>query len=231
MPAALPLRLSPRLPPPPMTSPGRLSPARLDTSVLSIARTARRPLRQVAEAPQNENAELLQTFEALGHAVLAMDRWGRVAYQTSTLQAMLAAEADADVVRAAMQRVADGLFVPVLPLRQPASASPDIVRTPTGVYLLRGVLHPGARGPGGQLAVVSVQRTAHGPRTAAELRELYALTGAESSIAMLLAEGRSNAGIAAARGISPHTARRHTERVLHKLGVRSRAEVARRLMD
>lgn len=218
-----------------MTSPGRLPPARLGTGVLPIARSARRPLRPVTDlppvAPRNDSAELLQTFDALGHAVLAADRWGRVAHQTAPLQAMLAAESEAEVVRAAMQRLADRLFLPVLPLRPAASAEPEVVRTPRRTYLIRGVLHSGARGPGSQLALISVQQAPLGPRTAAELRELYALTGTESEIAMLLAEGRSNAEIAFARGISPHTARRHTERVLHKLGVRSRAEVAHRLMD
>jgi DNA-binding CsgD family transcriptional regulator len=44
-------------------------------------------------------------------------------------------------------------------------------------------------------------------------------------VALLLAERRSNTEIAGALGISPHTAKRHTERVLGKLGVSTRRAV------
>ena len=54
----------------------------------------------------------------------------------------------------------------------------------------------------------------------------YQLTPRETEVARLLAVGKSNAEIAAALSISEHTARRHTEQVLSKLGVRSRAAVA-----
>jgi len=54
----------------------------------------------------------------------------------------------------------------------------------------------------------------------------YQLTPREAEVARLLAVGKSNAEIAAELLISEHTARRHTEQVLLKLGVRSRAAVA-----
>jgi len=41
-----------------------------------------------------------------------------------------------------------------------------------------------------------------------------------------LARGMRNDAIASALGLSPHTIRRHTEIVLAKLGVTSRAEAA-----
>lgn len=55
------------------------------------------------------------------------------------------------------------------------------------------------------------------------------LTRRERQVAELLARGDSNADIAIQLGISPHTARRHTESVLLKLGVRARAQVGPRL--
>jgi DNA-binding CsgD family transcriptional regulator len=58
----------------------------------------------------------------------------------------------------------------------------------------------------------------------------WGLTPREAAVARLLAEGRSNAEVTERLGISPHTARHHTESVLLKLDVRSRAEVAVRLM-
>ena len=57
----------------------------------------------------------------------------------------------------------------------------------------------------------------------------YGMTPREIEVAMLLAEGCSNRTIAHRLGISPHTARHHTQRVLVKLGVHSRAEAGARL--
>lgn len=55
------------------------------------------------------------------------------------------------------------------------------------------------------------------------------LTQAERRVAVLLAQRLSNREIAHACTISPHAARRHTERVLAKLEIKSRRDVARRL--
>ena len=51
------------------------------------------------------------------------------------------------------------------------------------------------------------------------------LTRREAEVAALLAGGGSNADIAVTLGISPHTARRHTESVMLKLRARTRAQV------
>lgn len=53
-------------------------------------------------------------------------------------------------------------------------------------------------------------------------RRRYRLTEKETHVALLLAQRRSNAEIADALKISPHTARRHTENVMLKLNVSSR---------
>jgi DNA-binding CsgD family transcriptional regulator len=52
----------------------------------------------------------------------------------------------------------------------------------------------------------------------------YGMTPREVEVAILLAEGCSNSIVARRLGISPHTARHHTQRVLGKLGVHSRSE-------
>jgi DNA-binding NarL/FixJ family response regulator len=57
----------------------------------------------------------------------------------------------------------------------------------------------------------------------------YGMTPREIEVAMLLAEGCSNRTIAHRLGISSHTARHHTQHVLGKLGVHSRAEAGARL--
>ena len=64
---------------------------------------------------------------------------------------------------------------------------------------------------------------------ALRLQDEYGMTPREVEVALLLATGLSNSALARQLGISPHTARHHTQRVLGKLGVHSRAEAGARL--
>jgi DNA-binding NarL/FixJ family response regulator len=64
---------------------------------------------------------------------------------------------------------------------------------------------------------------------AAKLEAKYGFTPREAEVAILLAAGRGNAAIANTLKISPHTARHHTQHVLAKLGVHSRAAAGARL--
>jgi DNA-binding NarL/FixJ family response regulator len=67
------------------------------------------------------------------------------------------------------------------------------------------------------------------PTAATQLQTEYGMTPREVEVALLLAEGCSNLTVARRLGISPHTARHHTQRVLGKLGVHSRAEAGARI--
>jgi DNA-binding response OmpR family regulator len=64
-----------------------------------------------------------------------------------------------------------------------------------------------------------------GPLSDEALRERYGLTARQTEVARLLGEGCSNAEIASRLEMSYYTARNHTEQVLAKLGVASRAAV------
>jgi DNA-binding NarL/FixJ family response regulator len=59
----------------------------------------------------------------------------------------------------------------------------------------------------------------------------YGLTPREMQVAMLLAEGGSNEDVALALNVSPHTARHHTQHVLAKLGVHSRAQAGAKIRN
>jgi DNA-binding CsgD family transcriptional regulator len=63
------------------------------------------------------------------------------------------------------------------------------------------------------------------------LRSRFGLTKKEVRVARLISEDQTNDEIAEALSISPHTARHHTERVLAKLGVRSRTKVRNALVQ
>ena len=73
-------------------------------------------------------------------------------------------------------------------------------------------------------------REAGGPAALFALSPLSALSRREREVSELLARGYSNKEIVATLGISPHTARRHTERVMAKLKVHSRGQIAAMLL-
>jgi DNA-binding response OmpR family regulator len=64
-----------------------------------------------------------------------------------------------------------------------------------------------------------------GPLADEALRERFGLTARQVDVARLLGEGRTNHEIAEQLGVSYFTVRSHTEQVLAKLGVASRAAV------
>lgn len=78
-----------------------------------------------------------------------------------------------------------------------------------------------------RIAMLTCARSLSEARRAcgSELRPLSAAIAREIQVTRLLAAGRRNDDVAASLQISPHTARRHTERVLAKLGASSRAAV------
>jgi len=59
----------------------------------------------------------------------------------------------------------------------------------------------------------------------------YGLTGRETEVLHLLAEGQSNALIGQELELSPRTVEKHVEHILQKLGVRSRAAATRLVSD
>lgn len=66
------------------------------------------------------------------------------------------------------------------------------------------------------------------PATPVNDPALGTLTGRETEVLRLLAEGRTDRGIAQALTISPRTVTTHVASILHKLGTTRRAEAARR---
>ena len=62
------------------------------------------------------------------------------------------------------------------------------------------------------------------------LMKRFSMTEREAAVALLLARGARNAAIASELRISVHTARHHTENVLSKLNVHTRAQAARAIL-
>jgi len=78
--------------------------------------------------------------------------------------------------------------------------------------------------------LVSIEVLNANPISEEVLQVRYRLTPQEAKVAMMLLRGSSNRLIAKALYISEHTARHHTQRILDKLGLRSRAGIAARLL-
>lgn len=96
-------------------------------------------------------------------------------------------------------------------LRRSHQAMLDRIRRTLAQLRRRAAAPSGDRSPAGESS--APQR----------LRREFHLTAREQEVAMLLSDGLSNAQVAETLGVSTHTARHHTESVLLKLGVHSRA--------
>jgi DNA-binding CsgD family transcriptional regulator len=104
------------------------------------------------------------------------------------------------------------------------------VDLPGGVYRLAA-----SRAPAGTLlahsaTLVLVDRMSSRLPTTRELRMAFGLRGREPQVALLAAEGLSNAAIAARLRLSAHTVRHYLERVLDRLGLHTRKALALHLM-
>lgn len=109
---------------------------------------------------------------------------------------------------------------------KPAEAE---VSTRAGRYRLRAtLLLDKIKEISNRAVLVTIDRTsstAPAP-SRAELMRRFGMTAREADVALLLASGNGNSAVASELRISPHTARHHTENVMTKLGVHTRAAVA-----
>ena len=202
-------------------------------------------------------AALVAAVEAAEDGAYVTDSQGRVLYENAVLRRLLGTESErgmleeaiADVRRTAGAQA--GLRhrgVEIVPEASSAGQTTSTagirpselqgrpvtlqVRTSTGEYRLRGTAMRGADGLRTEgITVVWVRRCRPRVLTPQTLRARYGLTPREVRVAALMAARAGSREIAQALGISPHTARRHAEAVLKKLGVHSRAEIRERLRE
>ncbi len=82
----------------------------------------------------------------------------------------------------------------------------------------------------GPSVLVSLEVPTSDPLSDQVLHQRFGLSKQQARITRFLVQGQSNTEIADRLSISPHTARHHTERILQKLGIHSRAEVPSRVL-
>lgn len=158
------------------------------------------------------------------------DRAGRAFHATPGASAMFASEPRRRYLEAAVRRVAASLAT--RPREEPDAAAGLAMEVDLGGarYTLRGSFAGAGLFAAHETIVVLLERTSAALLTDGPLGERYRLTDREIEVARLLARGLTNAELAGHLGISPHTAKRHTESVLRKLGVKTRAAVAALLL-
>jgi DNA-binding CsgD family transcriptional regulator len=181
----------------------------------------------------NSREHLIETIDNLTDGCALVTIGGRVVHQNVVLSSYLAnGEATAEL-RSAIMATADAVnaigwrathcsaFDPGRKLvREQRVGDRTFVISGCSVGTLEGIAEP--------LTLVTVRHKIR--QTAADLlrqaRERFGLSNRESEVAVLLAQRKTNAEISSELGISPHTARHHSERVLAKLGVSKRSMVS-----
>ena len=161
---------------------------------------------------------------------------GAFLHQNTAMTSLLQSDPERERIKTALQASARAL----LALSRPAAgkAASDftptvlpVVRTGRATYAIRGSLLEPASASAQPTVLVLLERQEQQAPSPETLQARWGLTPQEARIALLLAGRKRNGEIADLLGISPHTARRHTESVLLKLDVRSRDDVASRLQE
>jgi DNA-binding CsgD family transcriptional regulator len=179
-----------------------------------------------------DRAVLGAVLDAGGKRLLLCDVHGEPVQASAALERTLAADPERRAIERTMLQLARSTAELRGKgnggIRGPGEHGERVVATVRGRYRLCASL-AGESGPGPVGVLVLLEPLFREPLTDAELRERLGLTGQEVRVARRIAAGSPNDEVARHLGISPHTARRHTERVLDKLGIDSRAQVAERI--
>lgn len=173
-------------------------------------------------------------LETLRQGAMLLDARGRVVYKNAALRA-LCGTPGAGGLEVACARAGLAMLARAASCRRSRSMSigepqDQEILTGAGRFLVRCTFLGAGTIGRSSVVLVIVDRAEAEPLCAAELHRRFQLTKQEIVVSQLLARGHSNSEVARELGISIHTARRHAERVLMKLGVHSRARVAAKLV-
>ena len=182
--------------------------------------TSLRLRQRLAAARQHVTA----TMDALPDAIIAFDADGAERYRNDAFRCSPLSKSEQDTLAHVARGLAGELCSTLRrsPPRSPSTMQRD-VSLPSGCYDLRAFFDLSLMADPGVLVIV--ERTSPLPPPAA-LQRHFGLTPREAEVALLMAQGLPDREVADKLVISPHTARRHAEKVLKKMGLSSRAGVA-----
>jgi DNA-binding CsgD family transcriptional regulator len=181
-----------------------------------------------------QRAMLGQLFDTMESALACFDGEGHLVQQNSAMTTLLGAEHERERLFAEMRGVAAAAGTSIRHAarhERHGAAAPAWceLKTRTGHYKVSASLLPPGFFALQPMIEVAVERVHARQRSDVELQATFRLTPREIDVARLLATRHGAAEIATTLGVSVHTARRHIEHVLMKLGVHSRGEVRRAL--
>jgi DNA-binding CsgD family transcriptional regulator len=181
--------------------------------------------------------QLSSLIDVTGQALVLFGMEGRELSQNPVMRRILSQERERDVLLEHIRGVARAVLLKATNDRstndrpQSDDGTRREVATSQAAYRLRGNLV--GRNPlgHGTAVLVSVDRVAYQVPAPDSIRARYGLTVRELQVASLIMHRLTNAEIARMLGVSPHTARHHTENVLAKFGVRSREALRRAITE
>lgn len=213
----------------------RFEPGGREHALLGLLRPAFDAGVRAALAALSWKNDLARELDRLGAALVLCEPSGRVVHVTPYLLDRIDGDPAGKRVLAAAGRLARDVGALLQGGARRATGTPPLpacsCQGATWRYQLRATLVESPELLGAApLVLISVDlpSSAQAP-IRKELMVQHGLTGREADVALLLRRGQRNRQIAAELGITEHTARRHTERILQKLGVESRAAVAEML--
>jgi DNA-binding CsgD family transcriptional regulator len=173
---------------------------------------------------------LIRVLDCLDDALVLIDGAGRILHENRALNRVLPGGAEAERVRRRIRAFA----LAAIPLcggsTEPGASDADrcdVLVVRGSRFRLRARYLGAGPAAGASCTLVCLQRLeTHEAGAVEDLARRFGLTSQEVRVATLLARRRSNGEIARELGVSPHTARHHTESILSKLGVHSRIQVA-----
>lgn len=179
-----------------------------------------------------ERVLLGTVLDTSGRRLLLCDRAGEPVHASAALERTLSADPERPLIERHMHQLARSLAelgggwkVANCAVGQTGER---VLATLRGSYRL-SVSLAGEAAPAPSGVLVLLEPLFRESLSDDELKERYDLTSQEVRVGRQIADGLRNDEIARRLRISPHTARRHTEHVLDKLGIASRAQVAERI--
>lgn len=173
-----------------------------------------------------------QITDAMPSGVMLADSHGRILHRNTALQQMTQAERSWSDVEREIHAALRACLVTITARR---AVRPNILEPQRTLRRVRGAhasytvnavpIHSDPLATDAQVVIV-VERIEPPAFPEHALRARYRLTARELDVVRLLSEGLHNVELAMRLGISDSTARHHTESVLLKLGLHSRAQVA-----
>jgi DNA-binding CsgD family transcriptional regulator len=177
-------------------------------------------------------------LEASRDGALVIDAGtGQQLHRNHAIGELCAADPDFAAVEAAIRRVARAAWhcrrvshgEP--PVRDRVPRLAEDVRTERHAYVVHATNLPPGVSASADATLVLVEPSAAAVPSVQGLQRRFRLTAREAEVALLIAQGLTDAAIASRLGLSAHTVGHHAERIFDSLGVHTRTAIPLKLLE